>query len=375
MYRLFLITSPGLEPIVAKEVRSLGYSSHIGRAMVTVDVGSFDEVMLCNLCLRTPTRVLLHLFDIEAPTKKTLYQEMRRRDWTLFFPEEKTFAIDVPFVQHPEFSHTLYAAQLIKDGICDSLREQRGTRPNVAKKDPDLLFSAVITKKTASLSFDTSGVPLFKRGYRVEHVQAPLRENIAAALLLAADFDRSHILLDPCCGSGTFLIEAALIASQTPPGFLRNRFGFFHHPEFDSDRWKAVRDKQMKQIVPLEQNHFFGIEKDRKSYQLLLRTLSRVGCLDRVCIEKADFTSARLPVAPSFVVANPPYGRRLNQERELIQLYRELGRLCREQTARPCTVGLLAYSPRLAKKVGLPFRRTLDFLHGGLPCSFYMCNL
>jgi putative N6-adenine-specific DNA methylase len=372
--RLFVTCHLGLEPTLLHEIQQLGYQARIGNGGVEVQAAGLRDAMICNLHLRTAHRVLWHLFDVERPTKTRLYNAVAAFDWRPFFKNLPTFAVHVPFVDHPEFSNTFYAAQLIKDGICDQLRNTTGERPSVDKKDPQVRISAVISKREASISFDTSLIPLGKRGYKSESVEAPLRENLAAALLMMAGYTPEFTFLDPCCGSGTFLIEAALMASQTAPGLFREQFGFLRHPAFDHQVWNEVRQEARQRIQPLKPRSFFGVEKDPSTYRVLLRTIARAGFMDAIETQCADFRDASLPFMPSFVITNPPFGVRLMDQR-IAMLYKALGQLIRHCTSKPARAAIIMHSSTMAQMLGLRPDRQYPVTHGGLDCMFCVYNL
>ena len=173
-----------------------------------------------------------------------------------FFKEGATFAIDAN-VNNRELRNSLFAAQVVKDAICDQMRQRTGRRPSVQVQNPDVQINLFIQQQNGVISFDTSGEPLHKRGYRQESVEAPIQESLAAAILRLARYTKDQILLDPCCGSGTFLIEAALMATNTPPGYLRKYWGFMRHPGYDNAAWLKVRNQIDEKRIPLDPGHIW----------------------------------------------------------------------------------------------------------------------
>ena len=375
MQRLFVTCTPGLEDVLAEELSALGYTPSPGKGMVETTVSSLRDAMVLNLHLRTASRVLWHLLDIERPSKLRLSHVLSSFDWRPWFVGMPTMAIDVPFIAHHEFSNTLYVAQLAKDAICDMLRKATGQRPSVDTKSPQIQFSLVIDEKKASLSFDTSLEPLFKRGYRTAGIAAPLKETLAAALLMLAGYTPEAILLDPCCGGGTFLIEAGLIATHTAPGLLRKNFGFFRHPEYLSEDWESVRAEAASAVVPFPRGKLFGCEKDTQSYRFLLRAIARSGLIETIEVHNCDFRDAKLPVRPNFVITNPPFGVRLGEVKRWLALYKALGDLMKRETAKPATGAVLTASPELAREINLHSKRKVRVNHGGLDCSLYIYDL
>jgi putative N6-adenine-specific DNA methylase len=373
--KVFATCTPGLEGVLAGEISALGYTPHPGKGVVETTVSSLRDAMVLNLHLRTASRVLWHLFDIERPTKQRIYHALSSVDWRPWFTKMPTMAVDVPFVAHHEFTNTLYAAQLAKDAICDMLRKATGQRPSVDPRSPQIQFSFIIDEQKASFSFDTSLEPLFKRGYRPEGVEAPLKETLAAALLMLAEYTPQAILLDPCCGGGTFLIEAGLIATNTAPGLLRKTFGFTGHPDYQREEWEEIRKQAASAITEFPRGRLFGCEKEGRSYRLLLRGIARAGLMDAIEVHNCDFRDARLPARPNFVITNPPFGVRLGEARRWVPLYKALGDLMKRDTAKPATGAVLTASAELAKEVGLRPKRKVPITHGGLDCTFCIYDL
>lgn len=368
---LYITCPPGLENVLENELSALGYSSKKGGGGVWVSASSFGDVMKLNLCLRTATRVLLPLFDIEKPSKKNLYNAIYGSDIDVFFEKLPTFCIDVPFAKHPDYSNTHYVAQLVKDAICDLLKKKHGNRPSIDTKKPNIRFSLIVMPNKAILYFDTSGEPLFKRGYRQEGGEAPLRENLAAALLLLAGYTGDTILVDPCCGSGTFLIEAALLATNTPPGMFRKDFGFFKYPYFQQKMWEEVREEAERHIRKNTGARIFGIEKDERTYMHLRKAIMQGGVHE--CVMETfcgDFKKIHLPEKPSFLITNPPFGIRLGKVTEHAPLYKELGNFMKESLRKPATAAILSSSVDLLKNVGIQSQKTFPIFHGGLDCFF-----
>ena len=235
-----------------------------GYGGVHVKENSIEAIYRINYLSRLAGRVLYPLARFPCAHAKALYTGIKRIDWTLYFKKEMTFAIDAN-VSHPELRNSLFAAQVAKDAICDQLVEKRGGRPTVDLRDPDLQLNLFINRGMAVMSIDTSGLPLHKRGYRQETVEAPMQETVAAALLALARFEGTEIVCDPCCGSGTLLIEAALIASKTAPGFLRKKWGFMHLPDFSSEKWQQFKIEVDHTRIPVPKLQIFGADLNKQA--------------------------------------------------------------------------------------------------------------
>ncbi len=372
--KLFISCIPGLEDVVGKEVEALGLSYTKGRAGVFVPFTGMQDVYTLNLHLRTASRVLLPLAEFRCRDKNDLYKGALAVNWYPFFKKMPTFAID-SFVMHRNLTNSLFAAQTVKDAICDQLKATIGSRPSVDTLRPDLGFHLYIVDDKATISFDTSNPPLHQRGYRVEGGEAPLRENLAAALLILGGYSAEDYLIDPCAGSGTFLIEAAMIASNTAPGLYRRSFGFFLHPDFSEDAWEKTKEEAKAKIVKLEQGKFLGIEESVKTYQILKRAIHQSKFDRWIQVKNSDFRTCELPYNPTFVIVNPPYGKRLSEEEALKDLYQDLGDFFKQKTKKPAKAALFTGSLELAKWVGLKTSKRVVLNNGGIECRLLSYDL
>lgn len=315
---MFIVCGTGLEPLLARELEEMGIPSRKGFRGVYV-AQTIENVYKINYLSRIATRVLWPLADFTCCDQNDLYNQAKKIDWSQYLNVNKTFAIDAN-VSHPNLRNSLFAAFMVKDAICDQFRDKTGARPSVDIAAPDVQLNLFIHDKRATLSIDTSGAPLFKRGYRQESVTAPLQESIAAAILKMANYTANDILFDPFCGSGTFLIEAAMIATKTPAGYFRKSWGFFHLPAFSKEAWDKFKSEANKEILPLKQGTIFGSDIDSKAVGISRAHLKDTGFA--VHVVKQEVKAATPPTAPTLVVANPPYGKRLIGSE---QPYRDLG--------------------------------------------------
>ncbi len=371
---LFISCIPGLEEALGKEVEGLGFTYTKGRAGVFVPYTGMEDVYRLNLNLRIASRVLLPLAEFRCRDKNDLYKGALAVNWYPYFKKMPTFAID-SFVMHRNLTNSLFAAQTVKDAICDQLKATMGSRPSVDTMRPDLGFHLYIVDDKATISFDTSNPPLHQRGYRVEGGEAPLRENLAAALLILGGYSKDDYLIDPCAGSGTFLIEAAMIASNTAPGIYRRSFGFFLHPDFDEKTWELIKDEARAKVTKLELGRFLGIEESVKTYQVLKRAIHQSKFDRWIQVRNGDFRAIDLPFDPTFVIVNPPYGKRLSEEEALRDLYQDLGDFFKQKTKKPAKAALFTGSQELAKWVGLKTTRRIVLNNGGIECRLLTYDL
>ena len=363
---LFVSCSPMLEPLLKDELQELGISAlREGYRGVFVDEWDWTTLYKVNYASRLASRVLLPLAQFRCFDQRSLYRQAMSIDWSPFFRHRESFAIDAN-VHHRSLRNSLFAAQVVKDAICDQMRREKGWRPSVQLQNPDVQINLFIHDETGSISLDTSGEPLHKRGYRQETVEAPVRETLAAAVLRLAAYSVEDTLLDPCCGSGTFLIEAALIASRTPPGYLRRQWGFMRHPAFVQAEWLGIRARLDESRRALPNGRLFGMDKSQGAVRACKINLKAAGFQQEVEVQQADFRECMPSVAPTCIIANPPHGRRLEDEGLLAPLYRALGDFMKRTCANPGRGYVLTTSASLSKEVGLATKRRHVLDHGGL---------
>jgi putative N6-adenine-specific DNA methylase len=353
---IYISCGHGLEPLLIEELAELGYTDvEAGSSGVYATVDK-QGIYRINYESRIASRVLLPLLRFDCRGSKSLYDAMLEIDWQNYVRPGKTIAIDAN-VSHPDIRNSLFAAQTVKDAICDQLREKTGERPSVDLKNPDVQLNLFIRDNDGIIYFDTSGAPLTRRGYRMETVEAPVSENLAAAMLRIARYQGSEILCDPCCGSGTFLIEAAMLASKTPPGFLRQKWGFMGLPDYDASLWQGIKAKADAERVALRPGHFMGCDSNPQAVAATKTNLAFAGFLSNVDVKEADFRNYTPAPEPKFVIVNPPHGMRLGNEEALVPLYRSLGDFFKKKCAKPAKAFLFTSSKDLSKQVGLAAKK------------------
>lgn len=379
LYDLFITCSQGLEPLLCEELKELGFNDVKPGYRGAHVMGDIEAVYKINYGSRIASRVLLPLHKFRCFNQDQLYSGIRDIDWMPFFRKANTLAIDAN-VSHKYLRNSLFAAQVAKDAICDQLRERTGSRPSVDTKTPDVQLNLFIRDMQGTIYFDTSGVPLHKRGYRIDSVEAPLQESLAAAILRIAQYKDTDILLDPCCGSGTLLIEAALIASKTPPGYLRSDWGFRHLPGFSHGEFLKVKAEMDKDRVTLAPGRFFGCDINKDAYRITKGNLRASGFHQAIQIAHSDFREYEPEIAPNLVITNPPHGLRMGEIESLRGLYRALGDFLKRKTAKPARAFIFTGNLDLAKEVGLAPKRRHVMHSGGvegrlLEFDLYLNNL
>ncbi len=364
---IFVTCPPGLEDLLAKELTSLGLKalSHgYGGVFVKKEMRAIYRI---NYGSRLATRVLLPLANFPCADRQALYEYACKIDWLSYMSLDKTFAIDAN-VSHPALKHSLYAAQVVKDAICDTFRNKKGARPSVSLTSPDVQLNLFIQNGRATISLDTSGTPLFKRGWRKHSAQAPLQESLAATILLLAGYSVQEILCDPFCGSGTLLVEAALMATNTPPGFFRTHWGFFHLPNFSSQEWEEEKRELQSRRIPLEKGRIFGSDKDPVVISKCRENLEQVGFAGQIELETKDIRSYFPSSRPTLITCNPPYGKRLQSS---IDAYSALGEFLRSRCAPSRRAFFVCPSTEEAHATKLHAKERSSFLNGGLPVTLF----
>jgi len=363
--------SRGLEEALDNELSRLGATDVSARRGAVVFTGDLACLYRCNVALRTAQKVLVTLTQGQVRDKKELYELSSRPPWEELIREGQTFAVEaVGSSQH--FASPLYAAQVVKDAVVDRIRRRTGQRPDVERRDPDLRLHLHLAAPRVSLSLDSSGEPLAHRGYRPHSGPAPLAETLAAGILLLAGYDGSQPLLDPMCGSGTIVVEAALIATGSAPG-LRRRFA--------CERWRWHEAQLLERVRSLARAAqrtapapIVAADADRRAVTATLANLRRAGVASAVTVRAAALRQLEELDPGTLVVSNPPYGHRMGKVEELTQLYREIG-----DTLKRSAVGsnawLLAGEPELAKHIGLKPSRRIILYNGPIKCRLLRFEL
>ncbi|MBI3236984.1 MAG: class I SAM-dependent RNA methyltransferase [Chlamydiales bacterium] len=356
---MFISCPENLESLLCEELRSLGIKELRKGVRGVFTPVSMDAVYMVNYCSRLAIRVLYPLLSFPCRDRDDLYQGVREIPWLHFIKPDETLSIDAN-VNHPSLRNSLFAAQTVKDAICDQIREKTGKRPSVDTKNPDVQLNLFIHYNVATLSFDTSGSPLFKRGWRSASTVTSIQENLEAALHFLSDFNKETILCDPLCGSGTFLVEAAMIATRTPSGYFRSKWGFSRLPQFDPAKWESFKASKDAHRIPLEKGRLFGADKDLTAIQICKDHLRKIGCLDQIPLQHCDIVRYTPPSSPNLILTDPPYGKRLETSAILFQ---EIGSFIKKTSSAAL---ILAPDSRYIEATGLTIRNSFPFSHGGL---------
>ena len=306
-FELIAKTFMGLEPVLAKELTQMGANDvEIGRRMVSF-TGDKEMMYRANFQLHTAIRILKPIRHFRAKSADDVYEEIKKIDWTEYLGTDKTFTVD-SVVFSEEFRHSKFVSYKVKDAIVDQFREKTGKRPNISVANPDIRLNMHIAEDKCTLSLDSSGESLHRRGYRQESVEAPLNEVLAAGMILLSGWQADTDFIDPMCGSGTLLIEAALIAKNMAPGLFRKEFAFEKWPDFDADLFDEIYNDESQER---EFNHkIYGYDIDMKAVNTARMNVKAAGLSDIITVEQQDFKNFTQPANKSIMISNPPYGER-----------------------------------------------------------------
>jgi putative N6-adenine-specific DNA methylase len=368
----FATAAKGLEDVLAGELRAMGASEvQPGTGGVHFSGSRTDGYRAC-LWLRTANRVLQPIVSFPCHTADQLYEGVRNCPWEDFLTPDMTLALDAS-VRDSALTHSRYVALKGKDAIVDRLRDHYGRRPDVDPAAPDLPVNLHLAGNRCTVSLDLAGEGLHRRGYRLERTTAPLRETLAAGLLLLSGWDGTTAFVDPMCGSGTLPIEAALLATRTAPGLARS-FAFQKWPGFDARSWQALRDEahQLRRpaVAPI-----LGADRDPRALRAAFDNAGRLTNVAAITWTRADFTTLAPPSGAGTLVFNPPYGERLKDNgAELEILYQAIGDTLKQRW-RGWTAWILTGNLAAAKCIGLKATRRIPLWNGPLECRLLKYDL
>lgn len=364
-FKLIAKTFHGLEEVLAKELISLGANDvEIGNRMVSF-TGDKEMMYRANFCLRTAVRILKPLKEFKANDADELYEAAKSIEWTDYMDVNTTFRIDT-VVYSDEFRHSKFVAYKVKDGIADYFREKTGDRPNVVLTNPKLYINVHIADDLVSISLDSSGESLHKRGYRVATVDAPINEVLAAGMIMLTGWDGECDLVDPMCGSGTILVEAALIARNIWPGLFRKEFAFEKWKDFDPDLLESIYndDSQEREF----HHHIYGYDINRNVVSGAQKNAQAAGVSDIVTVEQRDMADFKQPEEKAIMVTNPPYGERITTD-DLLAFYELIGKKLKHEFV-DNDAWIISYRQECFDSIGMRPSTKYALFNGALECEF-----
>ncbi len=387
MEKLFAVCSPGLEPFTAQELYQLGLIkthppfqaenilTEKGPRVESGGIefrGSLHDIYQANLHLRTASRVLVRLGEFYASTFPELRRKAGRLPWEKYLLPERPVALRVT-CQKSRLYHEAAVAERLTGAIADRLGVSSPVRKYLEDSDSDLpqLIVVRLVDNLCTISIDSSGALLHRRGYRLATAKAPLRETLACAMVMASGWDRIFPLLDPFCGSGTIPIEAALLARRVPPGYSR-RFKFMDWPNFDSGFWDKLLANAGKPILSVPK--IIASDRDGGAIRAAQANAERAVVEDCIQFSCNALSAIDPPPGPGWVVTNPPYGVRLGKTNDLRNLYAQLGKVLRTKCP-GWHVTMLCSSPRLIRSTGLKFDKGISLMNGGLKVRLLSCSV
>ena len=364
-FEMIAKTFMGLEEILAKELTALGANNiEIGRRMVSF-TGNKELMYRANFQLHTAIRILKPIAHFRALSAEDMYDKVREIDWSQYIEKGKTFSVD-SVVYSEEFRNSRFVTYKVKDAIVDQFRELTGERPNISVTNPDIRLNIHIAEDRATLSLDSSGESLHRRGYRQESVEAPLNEVLAAGMILMTGWQGETDFIDPMCGSGTLLVEAALIARNISPGVFRKEFAFEKWPDFDRDLFDEIYndDSQEREFT----HHIYGYDVDIKAVNTARLNVRAAGLTKDITIEQADFKDFQKPAERSIIVTNPPYGERISTP-NLLATYKMIGERLKHAFGGN-DAWILSYREECFEQIGLKPSLKIPVYNGSLECEF-----
>ena len=365
-FQLIAKTFQGLEEVLAQELTELGANDiQIGRRMVSF-TGDKALMYRANFCLRTALRILKPIKHFKAKGADDVYDAVRKIDWSQYLDLNTTFAVD-SVVFSEEFRHSKFVAYKVKDAIVDYFRDTTGERPNIRITNPDVKLNIHIADEDCTLSLDSSGESLHLRGYRVATVEAPINEVLAAGLIKLTGWTGQTDFVDPFCGSGTFLVEAALMAKNVYPGVFRKEFGFEKWKDFDADLLQEIFDDDSQERE--FEHRIYGYDINVPAVESAVKNARSAGVSDIVSVEQRDIRNFTNPGGEGTVmVTNPPYGERLTPP-DILALYQMLGKVLKNEF-QGGEAWVISSKQELFENIGLRPSLKTQIFNGKLDCDF-----
>jgi 23S rRNA (guanine2445-N2)-methyltransferase / 23S rRNA (guanine2069-N7)-methyltransferase len=381
-YQLFATTPKAMEGILANEIQALGGNNVQQKLAGVAFQGDLAMAYTACLWLRTASRILLLLGSFEVKSQQDLYIGIQNIDWSEHLNPDDSLAVTFSSKNNPAINNTHFGAQKVKDAIVDQMRAKFNQRPSVDTERPSIRINVYLHNDTAQLSLDLSGESSHKRGYRDINITAPIKENLAAAILLRAAWPeiakQGGSLLDPMCGSGTLLVEGALIAGDIAPGLQRDYFGFLGWKQHDQTLWQSILDNALhRRDIGLNQLPVIvGFDQDRRSVVAAIQHVENAGLSGKIHIEKRDISDASAAESwpKGLIVCNPPYGERLGDEEQTAILYRQFGEVLKQRFI-GWQAAMIIGNPELGFRLGIRSQKPITLFNGALECKLLRFKL
>ena len=369
MEKFFATCPRGLEPLLAEDIAASGVTDFKAIPGGVHFVADWPACYAINLHSRIATRVLWRVANGKYAREDDIYKLALDTPWAKWFGAKQTIRVDVVAVKSPLKSLEFITLR-IKDAVCDRFRADQGVRPSVDTREPEVRIHGFLTADECTLYIDTSGAPLYQRGLRQKTVEAPLKENVAAGILRLSGWQPGMPLLDPMCGSGTFLVEAAQIALNIAPGAGGRSFGFQRLKNFRLDIWKDLLDAAQDAEKPAQPAQIYGSDISPVAVRAALANLDRAGLLPAVTLRSGDVLEIDAPAPAGIMIANPPYGERLSEQEELAAFYPQLGSALKRKFA-GWNCYLLTADLRMPKLMRLTPSKKTPLFNGAIECRLF----
>lgn len=369
-FEMIAKTHQGLETVLAEELRSIGAEDIITTARTVSFSGDKEMMYKANIQLRTALRILKPIYNFKARTEDEFYGQAKKFDWLRVMDISQKYAVD-SVVSSEAFNHSRYVALKLKDAIADHFREKTGKRPFVDPLNPQIRVHINITDDDCTISLDSSGESLHRRGYRLAQDASPINEVLAAGMILLSGWNGDCDFIDPMCGSGTILIEAGLIANGIPPGIFRKNFGFENWPDFDEALLQQVyNDDSMEREFKYS---IIGSDISKRAVEISTENIRNAGLQKKIDIKVRSIFEYNPPTGKGIVVTNPPYGEKLKKE-QIETFYRQLGD-CFKQNYAGYDVWLISNNFDAIKSFGLRPSKTISITNGALECKYHRYSM
>lgn len=369
-FQMVAKTFKGLEPVLADELIALGANNVTIERRAVAFTGNKELLYKANLWLRTASRILKPIVTFRAGDPDQMYEEVKKVDWGAFMGLKTTFAVDTT-VYSDDFNHSKYVAYRVKDAIADWFMERYKKRPSVSVANPDLVINLHVAQNQCTLSLDSSGESLHKRGWRVAQTEAPINEALAAGMLLMAGWNGQTDLVDPMCGSGTILIEAAMIALNIPPGIYRSSFAFERWNDYDEELFDALYNDDSSERAFL--HTIYGSDSALRAIRVAEQNVKSAGLGKYIKLTTRHVQQLEAPAKNCLIVTNPPYGERIISE-DLFGLYSDLGSVLKHKFA-GSTAWIISSQESCLDRMGLHPSQKVQLLNGQLDCLFCRYDL
>ena len=381
-YQLFATTPKAMEDILAEELKLLG-AENVKPKMAGVSFqGNLEIAYRACLWSRTANRILLPLSSFEVKTKQELYDAVKKINWFEHFKPDDTFAVSFSAKNSAAINNSHFGSLVVKDAIVDQMRAKFHKRPNIDLHRPTIKVNVYLNTENAQLSLDLSGESLHKRGYREDNVEAPIKENLAAAMLLRSGWPqiskKGGSLIDPMCGSGTLLLEAAMISADYAPGLLRDYFGFLGWKQHDDDCWqKLLAEAENRKQTGLKlMPTIAGFDQSRRTVATAIKHAENAGFQNEIHVEKREISDAKPADSwqPGLLICNPPYGERLGDDEHIAGLYLQFGQTLKSnfQSWKAC---LIISNPEMGFRLGIRSQKPITLYNGAIECKLLRLDI